>query len=186
MTISLKQFIKSRWAPWTLAVILLAILSGGGWYGTGLQRKVTTLQQEKESLTFEVAQAEYALRQEKQKQTATKKTTEEKRPDGTTIVTREETDESSSSRTEETGKSQSERTVTEREKSIMEETISGPEYSVGVQGILPLNQFPPTDYGLGINAGRKLFGPIWLKGGLELDGTTYSPERFSLGLEWQF
>lgn len=117
--ISWKQFAKSRWLPWALVLFLLASGGRAAYERHYFKKEAEQLEREVHSLTFEVAQAEWALKQEQERQRATKKTREERRPDGTVVVEREETDETTSTKTESSGSSRTETKKEETEKTVV-------------------------------------------------------------------
>lgn len=197
--ISWKQFARSRWLPWSLVAVLVV---SGGFGGARLveteeELKVSIKATEEyrkqvERTRYELAQTEWQLQQERSK--ATKKTRQETRPDGTVIVEKEETDEktttesagTSTKKTSETEKIDTEETRTLEEESsqrLRREVGGQSDYQVG-GGISTDIQL---DYSYDLLGGVRLGGlPIWLFPRLELNGTTYIPRRFGLGVTVEF
>lgn len=125
--ISWKRFLKSKWLPW-MVVIFLLTAGGANLYEVTTEREEyrkenVELERQVKTLTFEVASAEWALKQEQEKQRATKKTREERKPDGTVIVEREETDETTTTSTDSSGSSRTETTTaSEESETVKRET----------------------------------------------------------------
>lgn len=140
---TLINILKSRWLPWLLAIcfLLLGILASRT--RTAVQRTNEHLERQIQTLTFEVAQTEWALKQEQERQRATKKTREERKPDGTVIVEREETEETLSTKTESSGSS-----LTETKKEQSEEVV--------VQRVTDNKN---NRWGLDVGIHRQLLGP---------------------------
>ena len=150
--LSWTRFLKSRFFPWML-VIFLAIAGGGNLYAVTTEREEyrkenVELERQVKTLTFEVASAEWALKQEQEKSRATKKTREERKPDGTIIVEREETDETTNTSTESSGETRTE-TKTEEE---VRETVKT-ETAVSIR-----DRTTSTRFGLDVGIHRQLIG----------------------------
>ena len=154
--ISWERFLKSKWLPWMIVVFLLTA-GGGNLYEVTTEREEyrkenVELERQVKTLTFEVASAEWALKQEQEKQRATKKTREERKPDGTVIVEKEETDETTNTKTDSSGSSKTETTtdVVDTETSKRETEVSVTETSVSKEGT--------ARWGLDIGIHRQLVG----------------------------
>lgn len=120
----MKRFLQSRFFPWMLVGFLLTA-GGANLYEVTTEREEyhkenVELERQVKTLTFEVASAEWALKQEQEKQRATRKTREERKPDGTVIVEREETDETTNTSTESNGASRTETTTAVEESEKVE------------------------------------------------------------------
>ena len=196
--ITFLHFAKSKWLPWSLVVILMVVVSGGGYYGGTLIeenerqfKQVERLKQTVEKQTFELAQTEWALKQERNR--ATKKVREETRPDGTVIVEREETNEETA--TESEGTAQTSRSTTEREdREIQEERVEqevvrvereSAKYRAGAGLLLPPLQ--PQSYEYYGTGGLRLGGlPFWLEGIITIDPDAPLDGSVGLGLVWEF
>ena len=194
--ISWKRYLDSRFFAWSLVAVLLVAMSGGGWYGTGIHKEleesthlVATLREKIERTTLELAQAEWALKQEKSR--STKRVREERRTDGTVIVEREEETEDTSTesegssttttQTQETTNTEQTTEVTERRR----ELSSGGTTTYQLGGGATLGTDLSHSYLL--LGGVRLGGlPLWLIPTVELDGITYIPVRGGLGLTWEF
>lgn len=194
--ISWRRFLASRWFPWALVALLLTAFGSATPYGKAIyeerenyRKEVVKLRERVERQTFELAQSEWALKQERNRRTNTKR--EEVRPDGTRIVETETTQEDTatesagSSRTEtattETSERASDTTTEDRSKSV---SSGGARYGVHLGGRIPLN-LEAHSYTLGGSV--RLGGlPFWLEGVIDLDGRLYYPQRFGLGLRWEF
>lgn len=177
MTISFRQFARSRWLPWMLVLITAALLVTGGLQLRTAKREVTNLEQEVTRLDRELSQTEWALKQAQQKKTIR----EEVRPDGTKIVEREETN----TQTESAGTTTTQRDTQVQEKTKLEQSSVGPGWSFGL-GASPQLTFPPKweyDVRLGYRLGDS---PFWLEGGTSIDNQTYMPNKFGLGIRWEF
>jgi hypothetical protein len=196
MGVSLKEFARSRWAPWSLVVVLLALLSGGGWYGKGLNQELmeqTTLSESlKEQLhqqSFELAQVEWSLRQERNKQTT--KTREERRADGTVITEREENAETSTSKSDGTSTVQTEmQTKTDRTQNREE---SGLRYERTESSLSRYHLGLGANLGLDLKLNYEIIGgirlgdlPLWLVPSVEVRGDLFVPSRLGLGITWEF
>jgi len=196
MGVSLKEFARSRWAPWSLVVVLFALLSGGGWYGKGLNQELmeqTTLSESlKEQLhqqSFELAQVEWSLRQERNKQTT--KTREERRADGTVITEREENAETSTSKSDGTSTVQTEmQTKTDRTQNREE---SGLRYERTESSLSRYHLGLGANLGLDLKLNYEIIGgirlgdlPLWLVPSVEVRGDLFVPSRLGLGITWEF
>lgn len=194
--ISWKRYLNSRFFPWSLVAVLLVVMGGGSWYGAGIYKEleesshmIETLKEKVERSSFELAQAEWALKQEKNRSTT--KVREERRTDGTVIVEREEETEATSTESEGSGTTTTQTEETVDREQTTEVTERRREVSSGAQ----------TNYQLGggatigadlthryeILGGLRLGGlPLWLIPSVEIDGVTYIPVRAGLGLTWEF
>ena len=184
--ISLARYLKSRFFPWTLAIILASVVGGGGYQHVKTQKVLKKTSSELVKTERLLAMTEYELKQERSNKKDVKKFREEKRPDGTIIVEREESKEESESSSESSGSSRTVQETAERQTvetvEQQETTTGGTRYSVGVGASSPLI----LDYSIMVNGGVRVLGPFWLRVGLGLDPKAYSPDYGSVGIEFQF
>lgn len=194
--ISWRRFLASRWAAWTVVLLLLVSGGFGGARYVEMEEelKVSRVQTEElrervEKQSFELAQAEWALSQAKNKDT--KKVREERRADGTVIVEREESTEATT--TESNGSSTTQ--TTKKEEVDREQVTRNEEETERSLSIEQAKYFAGggASFGLDLELGYNLLGgfrlgglPLWLVPTLELDGTTYLPVRFGLGITFEF
>lgn len=189
--ISWKQFLKSRWFPWALVLFLLASGGRATYERYQYKKESERLDREVRSLTFEVAQAEWALKQEQEKQRATKKTREERRPDGTVVVEREETEEATTTKTESSGSTSTTTSteVVERETVERQSETESSESSGGGRWGLDVGihrQFVGNQKGNRVSVGYELDYGIAPVIDVQFDNTFTTTTGFGLGIEVRF
>lgn len=152
--ISWTRFLQSRFFPWMLVGFLLTA-GGANLYEVTTERNAyhkenVELERQVKTLTFEVASAEWALKQEQEKQRATRKTRKERKPDGTVIVEREETDETTNTSTESSGTSRTETTTAVEESETVERETE--------QTVVESETRKSSRWGLDVGIHRQLIG----------------------------
>jgi hypothetical protein len=175
------KVLKSKWFPWALvSVLVVALLLFKSTLQT-TRKEVETSRKETERLGFELAQAEWSLKQERSKVTVR----EERKPDGTVIVERQEEVQKKSNQTKKVQqKVEVKREVVVKEK-IVEVTAPLPRYGLGLGVAVPA-ELPPDKYDYTLQGDIRLFGPWFLQGTMQLDGQTFTPNQFGLGVRWEF
>lgn len=197
--ISWRRFLASRWFPWALVALFLTALGSAAPYGNSIyaeresyRKEVVKLRETTKRQSFEIAQSEWALKQERNRRTNSKR--EEVRPDGTRIIETETTQEDSASESagsstsvkEEVSKIEREEVSDTEERAVEIQKGNGASrYGIGLGLRLPFS-LPPDGYDYSAGASIRLFGPWWLEGTIDLDGQLYYPQRFGLGLRWEF
>lgn len=173
--------LKSRWFPWALVGVLLVVLGYLQFTLQTTRKEVEVSRKETERLGFELAQAEWSLKQERSKV----KVREERKPDGTVIVEREEEQSKSSNEGKKVEqKVEVKREVVFKEKRV-EVTAPAPRYGVSVGVAVPL-ELPPTEYDYTVGGSLRLVGPWHLETNIQLDGQTFVPNQVGLGIRWEF
>lgn len=198
--IPFRRFLASRWFAWSLVVVLLAILSGGGYYTGQLveereeyKRQVETMRHQ---YTLQV-QESFELQRKLQKAEDTKKdvvrVVEETRPDGTTIKIKEETKEESSATTVEDSDSRGTKDATaegvvettkETEEEVKTRKVAqGSRFRLGA-GVTVRDFSSAPD--IEATGTARVVGPFHGRVSVEVDGATYQFEGASIGIEIEF
>lgn len=198
--ISFKHFVFSRFFAWSIVAILLTAGGFGGHQYTktveelsAAKTEVKELRTRTERLTHEIAQAEWALSQERKRNIATETETIEERPDGSTVISRSKTVENEDTNTESSGSERREKDTREVEvaeestttqeteqRKIESETGSSNRYAVGGGVELRGLDERPKLY---ISGEKVVLGPVRGEVRVEVDGTTYEFEGLSIGIE---
>lgn len=172
---------KDKWFPWLIVAALAVALVFVQMAAVTHKKEKEASLKEAERLSFELAQAEWSLKQEKSKV----KVREERKPDGTVIVEREEEVAKSSNEGKKTDKKVEVKKETEYVYKEREVIRDAPRYGVSLGIDVPI-KFPPTEYDYTIGGSLRLVGPWHLETQVQLDGQTFVPNRAGLGIRWEF